>query len=162
MKKVLMLSLLLFAATGPAAAADDFKRFEFHPFGGFTASGSIPLVTDDDAHHESVHVNSSYNVGAAFAVNLNALDAVEAFWQRQFTGGRLPAEIAAPLSSGGSPAFDLKIDQFHLNFLHHYQIADPRAMPYVMAGLGATTYHASRSGMSDSRSYFSFSIGGGM
>jgi hypothetical protein len=74
----------------------------------------------------------------------------------------LPAEIAVPLPSGNLTAFNLKIDQFHCNFLHHYEIADPGAMPYVMAGLGATTYHANRNGQSDSRSYFSFALGGGM
>ena len=153
---------LLMVVGSSAVLAADFKRFEFQPFGGFTASGSIPLISDDDVHHGSIHVNSSFNVGATVAVNLNALDAVEALWQRQFTEGRLPAEISVPISSGNSPAFDLRIDQFHCNFLHHYEIADPKAMPYVMAGLGVTTYYANRNGQSDSRSYFSFALGGGI
>jgi len=161
--KMIWLHLLLLAAAGNSTAqAADFKRFELLPSGGFTASGGIPLVTNDNVHRGSIHVNSSYNLGAAFAIYLNALDAVEASWQRQFTEGRLPSEIADPLFSGNSTAFNLKIDQLHCNFMHHYTIADPKAMPYVMAGLGVTTYRANRNGSGDSRSYFSFSLGGGM
>jgi hypothetical protein len=160
MNKAWMLLPLLMVAGSSVVLAGEFRRFEFQPFGGFTASGSIPLITDDDIHHGSIHVNSSFNVGATLAVNLNALDAVEALWQRQFTEGRLPAEIAVPISAGNSTAFNLKIDRYHCNFLHHYEIADPRAMPYVMGGVGATTYYASRGGQSDSRSYFSFALGG--
>jgi hypothetical protein len=64
---------------------------------------------------------------ATFAVNLNELNAVEAFWQRQFTEGRLPAEIAASISPGEVTRFNLNIDQIHCNFLHHYKIKEPRA-----------------------------------
>ena len=142
--------------------AGDFKRFEFQPFSGFTGSGSIPLIAEDGVQRGSIHVNSSYNYGAAFAVNLNELDAIEALWQRQPTKGRLPAEFIPPNSSGNLPTFDLKMDQYHCNFLHHYKIADPRAMPYVMAGLGATVYHANRDMRSVSRAYFSFALGGGI
>ncbi len=160
--RMVWLHLLLLAAASSPTLAVDFKRFELQPSGGFTASGGIPLVTDDNVHHGSIHVNSSYNLGAAFGVYLNTLDAVEASWQRQFTEGLLPSEIANPLSSGNSAAFNLKIDQYHCNFIHHYAIADPKAMPYVMAGLGVTTYRANRNEQGDSRSYFSFSLGGGM
>jgi len=162
MKNVWLQLPLLILLASSTVLAEDFKRFEFQPFGGFTASGSIPLITGDDVDHGSVHVNSSFNLGGNFAVNLNELDAVEAHWQRQFTEGRLPAGVAAPLSSGQLPAFDLKIDQIHCNFLHHYRIADPKAMPYVMAGVGVTTYYADGNGQSDSKSYFSVALGGGV
>jgi len=36
------------------------------------------------------------------------------------------------------------------------------AMPYVFAGLGLTSYHANQNGQGDSRSYFSFALGGGI
>ncbi len=162
MKKVWTHLFLLMLVGSSAVLAEDFKRFEFQPFGGYTVSGSIPLMGDDDVQHGSIHVNSSYNAGAAFAINLNALDAVELFWQRQFTEGRLPAEIIVPVSSGDPAAFNLKIDQYHCNFLHHYEISVPNALPYVMAGVGITTYYAHRSVQSGSRSYFSFSLGGGI
>jgi len=158
-KKVwLSISLLAILGCSPAAA-EDFKRFEFQPFSGFTASGKIPLTSSDNSRNGSTHVDSSYSVGATFAVNLNALDAIEGSWQRQFTKGRLSAEIAAPFIPG---AFDLDIDQIHCNFLHHYEIADTKAMPYVMAGLGVTTYYASHNGLHDSESHFSFALGGGV
>ena len=162
MKKLWMHLPLLMVASSSVVLAGDFKRFEFQPFGGFTASGSIPLITHDNVHHGSIHVKSSLKVGATLAVNLNALDAVEGLWQRQFTEGRLPVEIAVPLSSENLTAFDLNIDQIHCNFLHHYQRADSRATPYVMAGLGVTIYRANRNGHSDSRSYFSCALGGGI
>ncbi len=150
---------LLMIAGCSSAAAGDFKRFELQPFGGFTASGRIPLTSSDDSRNGSTHVDSSYSVGITFAVNLNALDAIEGSWQRQFTKGRLSPEIAAP----AIPAdFDLDIDQIHCNFLHHYEIAGTRAMPYVMAALGITTYHGGRGVLHDSESHFSFSLGGGV
>jgi len=151
MKEIWLSLPLIMLIVSSTAMGEDFKRFEFQPFGGFTASGSIPLKTDDNVDHGSVKVDSSFNLGANLAINLNELDAVEAHWQRQFTEGRLPGAT-----------FDLKIDQLHGNFLHHYRIADPRAWPYVMAGLGVTTYYANGNGGSDSKSHFSFALGGGM
>ena len=162
MKTVGTLLLLIIGMHCRMALSQDFKRFEFHVSGGLTASGGIPLDPEKDTHNYSVHVNSSQNVGAGFAVNLNELDAVELYWQRQFTEGRLPAELVAPPATGDQSAFDLNIDQYHMNFIHHYEISVPRTKPYVMAGLGATTYRANGNGQSDARSYFSFSIGGGI
>jgi hypothetical protein len=155
------LPLALLLAAGPLCAGD-FKRFELQPFGGLTASGRIPLIGDDDVRRGSVHVNSSSNIGATFAVYLNELDSVEALWQRQFTEGSLPVESAEALFPGGAPGFGLKIDQAHANFIHQYQLRDSKAMPFVMAGLGATTYRANRAGQSVSKSYFSFALGGGV
>jgi opacity protein-like surface antigen len=162
MRNIAIHLLLLLIVDSSALLAEDFRRFEFQPFGGFTGSGGIPLIADDDVRHGSIRVNSSSNFGATLAVNLNALDAVEAHWQRRFTEGRLPAEIPIPLSPGNSTSFSPKIDRFHCNFLHHYRIADPRAMPYVMAGLGVTTYGVAGNGQSDSESHFSFALGGGV
>jgi len=162
MKRIWLQLLVMVVAGSSMVWADDFKRFEFQPFGGFTASGSIPLKAEDDANHGSIQVNSSFNMGATFSINLNELDAIEGHWQRQFTEGRLPAPIADPHSSGSMTPFNLNIDQIHCNFLHHYRIADPSVMPYVMAGLGATTYYGSGDGRSESKSYFSFALGGGV
>lgn len=160
--RTILLQLALLLTIGNSALfAQDFKRFEFNPFGGFTASGSIPIESEDEIK-DSIQVNSSYHLGAALGVNLNELDAIEVLWQRQFTDGRLPAVIAAPASSGNPRYFDLNIDQYHVNFLHHFKIANPKTRPYVIAGLGATAYHANHDGRNDSKSYFSFSVGGGV
>src|SRR5512135_1139016 len=88
---------LFILLSGSVALAQDFKRFEFHVSAGLTVSGGIPLEPENDVTYTSIHVNNSHNIGAAFAINLNQLDAIELYWQRQFTEGRLPAEIAAPL-----------------------------------------------------------------
>ncbi len=158
--KRIWLSISFLAIAGCSSAeAGDFKRFEFQPYSGFTASGKIPLTSSGNSRSGFTHVDSSYIIGATFAVNINALDAIEGSWQRQFTRGRLSEEIAAPVVP---EFFDLDIDQIHCNFLHHYEIAGTRAMPYVMAGLGATTYRAGRNGLHDSESHFSFSLGGGV
>ncbi len=157
----LQISLLILAGSASSRAAD-FKRFELQPFGGFTASGSIPLKTDDSTTLGSISVNSSYNLGTTFGVNFNELDAVEGLWRRQYTQGRLPSEFAVPALPGSSTSFDLKIDQYHCNFLHHYEISTPSVKPYVMAGLGVTTYYARRNLLSNSMSRFSFALGGGV
>lgn len=155
--------LILFVLIGcPAALSQEFKRFEFHVPGGLSVSGDIPLDIEGDVRHFSIHVNNSHNLGAAFAVNLKELDAIEFCWQRQFTEGRPSAELAALLSSESLSAFKLNVDQYHMNFIHHYEISVPKTRPYVMAGLGATTYRANWNGQSNSMSYFSFSIGGGI
>jgi hypothetical protein len=162
MKSLWTLFLLFLLIHCPAVFSQEFKRFEFSVSGGLTASGGIPLDTEDNVHYDSIHVDSSHNVAAGFAISLNELDAIELYWQRQFTEGRLPEEFAAPLPSDGLSTFNLNIDQYHMNFIHHYDISVPRTRPYVMAAVGATTYYASGIGQSDSRSYFSFSIGGGI
>jgi hypothetical protein len=162
MKNIWTMLFLFVLMRCPVILSQEFKRFEFNASGGLTASGGIPLDVDGDVGHYSIHVNNSYNVGAAFAVNLDELDTIELYWQRQFTEGRLPAELAALLSSESLSVFNLNIDQSHMNFIHHYEISVPKVRPYVMAGLGATTYRANWNGQSNSMSYFSFSIGSGV
>lgn len=162
MKSIWTMLILFVLMSCPVVLSQEFKRFEFHVSGGLTVSGGIPLNVNGDVRHYSIHVNNSQNVGAAFAVNLNELDAIELYWQRQFTEGRLPAELAALLSSESLSAFNLNMDQYHMNFIHHYEISVPKTRPYVMAALGATTYRANWNGQSSSMSCFSFSIGGGV
>jgi hypothetical protein len=162
MKSIWTMLILFVLMRCPVVLAQEFKRFEFHVSGGLTASGDIPLDIVGDVRPYSIHVNNAQNVGAAFAVNLNELDAIELYWQRQLTEGRLPAELAALFSSESLSAFSLNVDQYHMNFIRHYKISVPKTKPYVMAALGATTYRANWYGQSDSLSYFSFSIGGGV
>jgi hypothetical protein len=160
MKRLCLLALL--TATASCLQAEDFKRFEIQPFGGFAVSGDIPLQADDNTTYGNIEVKSSFSLGATFAVFLNSLDAIEGRWQRQFTDGQIPGTIVAPYAPDYPATFDLKIDQIHCNFIHYYRVVDPRAFPYVMAGIGATTYRAKSSGFSGSKSYFSFALGGGI
>ncbi len=162
MKRIWMQLLLSIFVGNSAILAGDFKRFEFQPFGGYTVNGDIALNSGEGIHLGSIQVNNSYNAGATFAVNLNELDAIEAFWQRQSADARMPAEFPVPASPGTLAALHVKMDRIHCNFLHHYIISVPRAMPYVMAGLGVSTLHAERTGQSESGTFFSFSLGGGM
>ena len=142
-------------------SAQDFKRFEFLPYGGFSASGDIPVESEENVSGE-IRVNSSSHAGSAFYIYLNELDAIGIRWQIQFTDGSLPAAIFEPPLSEDSTHFNLNVDQYHADFVHHFKIEDPKVRPYVMAGLGATTYYADRAGRSESASYFSFALGGGI
>jgi opacity protein-like surface antigen len=160
-KAWLHISLMILAGSS-SSMAEDGKRFEFQLFGGFTASGGIPLKAADGTTAGAMSVDSSHNVGTTFGVRFNELDAVEGLWRRQYTSGRLPSGIIVPASAGSLPSFDLKIDQYHCNFLHHYQISVPGLVPYVMGGLGATTYYAKRNRLGDSMTRFSFALGGGV
>ena len=162
MKSIWTMFILFILMSCPAVRSQEFKRIEFNVTGGLTVSGGIPVDVDGDVRHPSIHVNNSYSIGAAFAVNLNELNAMEFYWQRQFTEGRVSAELAPLLSSESLSAFNLNVDQYHMNFIHHYEISVPKTRPYIMAGLGATTYHANWNGQSNSMSHFSFSIGGGI
>jgi hypothetical protein len=142
--------------------AGDFKRFEIQPFGGFTASGSIPLESSDNTQLGSIHVESSAHVGMTLTVYLNESDSVEGLWQRQNSRGQLPAEFVAPLAQLADRSFDLRIDRIHCNFLHQYAVENSKAFPYVMGGLGATTYHGFSAAGDDSMTRFSFALGGGI
>ena len=141
--------------------AQHFKRFEFLPYAGFSASGDIPVVSDENVSG-NIRVGSSLHAGTAFYVYLNKLDAIGVRWQRQFTDGSLPAIILEPAPQEDATSFNLNVDQYHADFVHHFELDNPKAEPYVMAGLGATTYYANRSGRSGSASFFSFALGGGI
>ncbi len=143
------------------SAAQNFKRFEFLPYAGFSASGDIPVESEENVSGD-IHVSSSLHAGAAFYIYLNELDAIGIRWQRQFTDGTLPAIIIEPAPREESTYFNLNVDQYHADFVHHFKLKNPEAKPYIMAGLGATTYYANRAGRSNSASYFSFALGGGM
>jgi hypothetical protein len=147
-------SLLLFAG--------DIKRIEIQPFGGFTVSGDIPLKSSNNEQFGSIHVGSSANAGVTLGFNLNESDSVEGLWRRQNTTGLLPAEFITPATSLTNSPFNLKIDQIHCNFLHHYAVTNPKVLPYIMAGLGATTYHGSLLDRNNSMTRFSFAFGGGV
>jgi Outer membrane protein beta-barrel domain len=161
-RKTALQVCLLIVIGSSLVLAGDFKRFEIQPFGGFTASGGIPVGSDGDALSGKIDVKSSHNVGFTLGVNINEADAVEGHWRRQFTEGRLPAGISTPVPLQDSPLFRLTIDQVHANFLHHYVINQPKALPYVVGAVGVTTYYASHNGQNLSRSHFSFALGGGL
>jgi len=160
-KKYLMIYILMLIASSNICAGD-FKRFELQPFGGATLTGGIPLESSNNVNLGTIQVDNSYNAGVTFGVNLNEEDAVEALWRRMVTKGRLPADVVDPGSSLNGTLFNLKIDQYHCNFLHHYTLNDPKAFPYVIGGVGATTYYASQNGQTNSMTRFSFALGGGI
>lgn len=95
MKKI-ALQIALWSILGSSAVyAQNFKRFELHPYGGHTLSGDISLETGEGSE-ATVSIGGAYNLGAAFGVNINSQDSVEASWQRQFTEGRVPSVIYDP------------------------------------------------------------------
>ncbi len=162
MKRNCLMIYILMGLASSIIYAGDFKRFEIQPFGGATLTGGIPLESSDNVNLGTIHVNNSYNAGVTFGVYLNEEDAVEGLWRRMFTKGELPAGFVDPGPSLSGSTFNLKIDQYHCNFLHHYTLNDPKAFPYVIGGLGATTYYASQNGQSNSLTRFSFALGGGI
>ena len=162
MKRNCFIIYILMVLASSILCAGDFKRFEIQPFAGATLTGGIPLESSDNVNLGTIHVDNSYNAGITLGVNINEEDAIEGLWRRMFTNGRLPAGLVDPGSSLSGTSFDLKIDQYHCNFLHHYTLNDPKAFPYVMGGLGATTYYASQNGLTNSLTRFSFALGGGI
>lgn len=145
----------------PDSPAQEFKRFEFLPYAGFSASGNIPVENEENVSGD-IRVNSSLHAGAAFYIYLNKLDAIGVRWQRQFTDGSLPPVVVEPSPLQDATHFNLNVDQYHADFVHHFETTNPDTKPYVMIGLGATTYYANRAGRSYSTSFFSFAIGGGV
>jgi len=95
LKNIYLQIVLCFIFGCAAVRAQDFKRFEFYPFAGYTASGKVSLENEEGAGFD-IHVDGSYSLGADLGVNINELDTIEASWQRQFTDGRVPAGVYDP------------------------------------------------------------------
>jgi hypothetical protein len=128
--------------------AEQNFRFELTPFVGYRVGGSF----EDKDTGESVDLKENASYGLIFNIAEKAHTQYEFSWSHQDTSVDLT-------DSGGNPTkLDLDIDFFQLGGT--YLFDGNFARPYMVATLGAAHYR-SHSGVSESDTYFAFSIGGG-
>ena len=140
--------LIAFVLTAQDVAAEQGPRFELTPFIGYRVGGSF----EDKDTGESVDLDASGSYGLIFNIVEKANTQYEFSWSHQDTSVDLT-------ESGGNPVkLDLDIDLFQLGGT--YLFDGNFARPYIVATLGAAHYR-SKSGVSESDTYFAFSIGGG-
>lgn len=140
--------LIAFVLTAQDVAAEQTFRFELTPFVGYRVGGSF----EDEDTGESVDLDDNASYGLIFNIVEKANTQYEFSWSHQDTSVDLT-------DSGGNPVkLDLDIDLFQLGGT--YLFDGNFARPYIVATLGAAHYR-SKSGVSESDTYFAFSIGGG-
>ena len=140
--------LIAFVLTAQDVAAEQGRRFELTPFIGYRVGGSF----EDKDTGESIDLDENGSYGLIFNIVEKAHTQYEFSWSHQDTSVDLT-------DSGGNRAkLDLDIDLFQLGGT--YLFDGNFARPYIVATLGAAHYR-SKSGVSESDTYFAFSIGGG-
>jgi OprF membrane domain len=145
-----------------AVAAPSFaqkKRIEVNPFFGYTLSDGVTVdpVTLGGQVYDTVNAAS----GAAFGINFGV------FVTEQVEVGFLWARESSTLQGKGTTTTDftdMSVNNYMAVFTYNFGDEDAKARPFVLGGLGATTFAPSDiSGNSvDSVSKFSGTFGGGV
>ena len=142
------LAFLLFSIPLQNVAAGPLPRFELTPFIGYRVGGSF----EDSDTGESVDLDENASYGLIFNIMEKANTQYEFGWSHQDTSVNLT-------DTGGNPArLDLDIDTFQLGGTYLWE--GDFARPYLVATIGAAHYR-SHAEVSESDTYFAFTIGGG-
>jgi opacity protein-like surface antigen len=144
-------ALTMFALCVSAAPAQ--QRFEFQPFVGYKYGGGAD-VAGNVLGIKRVNIDSSIAYGGTLTFNTSEFTGVEFLWNRQ------PTNATGALYNGGTypQRIDVKLDQYHGDFLLSFAGHGSKVEPFVLFGLGATDMHGSGS----STTKFSFGVGGGV
>lgn len=138
-----------------ATQAQDLPKYhywEVTPLFGYRTNISFATDAENDVPSK-ITFEGGAAFGLAFGGRINDEDVIEFRWTRQDAHVRFSPEL--------TPSSQLKIDQFHLDFSHEYEIEEwPRARPYVMASIGMTRFSGTATFGSFTR--FSFGMGGGL
>ena len=128
--------------------ADPLPRFELTPFVGYRVGGSF----EDSATGESVDLDENASYGLTFNIVEKANTQYEFGWSHQDTSVDLTD------TNGNPTSLDLDIDFFQIGGTYLWE--GNLARPYMVATIGAAHYR-SHAEVSESDTYFAFSIGGG-
>jgi hypothetical protein len=144
---IFKLSLILI---GTAAAAQAAATIEVMPLIGYRLNGAKALA---GPRENRLDLLDKPVIGAAVGFLTKDQGEIELAWTHSNTA----AEVER---AGGLPTdrFDVKIDQFHINFM---AMSDPEpTQPFLLIGLGATRFAPAANRSTDTR--FSFAFGGGV
>jgi len=127
-------------------------RFEVQPFVGYKFGGSVP-VGSNSLDIAKIGFDSSMNYGVSATFNATESLGFEFAWNRQATNA------VGRLNGGGDhpEKFDANLDQYHGNFVLTFS-PDEKLRPFLLFGAGVSRAAAG----GDSRSNFSFAVGGGV
>lgn len=137
------------ALTAQNVLAEQTYRFELTPFVGYRVGGSF----EDKDTGESVDLDDNGSYGLIFNIVEKSFTQYEFSWSHQDTS------IDLSDSGGNSEKLDLDIDFFQLGGTYLFE--GKFAKPYMVATIGAAHYRT-KSGVSESETYFAFSFGGGV
>ena len=141
------LALLALALCHAAAAdAEDGKRFEITPFGGYRFGGTFEI----EASEASYKLQDSSSLGLIF--NLRDRDNTQ--WELLFSRQTPEARLVA--GTGARPFVDMELQTLQLGGT--YQGRGDTVRPYLAATIGGTLIKAN----AESDSFFSGSIGVGL
>ena len=143
----LLAALVLHAA--PLAAQDESFRFELTPFAAYRIGGSF----DEKDGDGRVEVNDSNAQGIMFNIKANPNGQYELLYSRQNTDARTEGFLV------NDPTIDLDVETFH--FGGTYLFDGDKTRPFLAVTLGVTRFDPGIID-SDSESFFSASIGGGV
>ena len=156
MLRKIAVTLVIAALVMPSTAAfAQQKKWELSGTVGYKFGGGFDTQFNNGPNFRA-NLKSGVNYGFALGYNVNRQFMLEFAWNQQAS-----ALNVRPLNGGAeTTAFDMKIDQFHGNFIWHAYNRNPKLRPYVLLGLGATVFNPSAEFSSTSR--FSFALGGGV
>lgn len=140
--------ILLLSIPVQNVVADPMPRFELTPFIGYRIGGSFENANTG----ASIDLDEHASYGLIFNMMEKANTQYEFGWSHQDTSVDLT-------DSNGNPAkLDLDIDYFQIGGTYLWE--GNIARPFLVATMGASHYR-SHAAVSESDTYFAFSIGGG-
>jgi opacity protein-like surface antigen len=144
-----------FALPSATALAQEGK-WEISGSAGYKFGGGF----DTQYNNENIRVNLKSGVEYGFGIgyNFNRQFMFEAAWNQQSSAANVRPRSGGPEVN----AFDMKINQFHGNFIWHAYNRNPKVRPYFLLGLGATTFRPDAEPELTSTTRFSFALGGGV
>ena len=132
MVRRLVVGVLAFMFTSAALSA---QRAEVSFSAGYTLSEGISveerLIAGVVADKAEVNSGASFNFTGGVYVSPSTL--IEFLYGRQ--SSKLTAE-----GVGKVDVADLKVDNYHVNFVYHWGDSDAKVRPFAFGGLGATSY----------------------
>jgi len=154
-RKILVFLTVAALLTPTVSAYAQEKRFELSPTVGYRFGGSFDVRGTDLLSKGSFKDGVSYGLALSYA--LNRQFSLEAMWNRQQSALNVEGGLVGP---GKVKAFDMKIDQWHGNFIWHAYNRDPKFRPFFLLGLGVTNFITPSDFENESK--FSFALGGGV
>jgi hypothetical protein len=146
---VVVMAIASLLHSTPAAAQDANFKFELTPFAGYRIGGSF----EEKDGAGRVELNDSNAQGIMFNIKANPNGQYEFLYSRQSTDARTEGFLA------NDPTIDLDVETFHFGGTYLFDGENTR--PFLALTLGVTQFDPGITD-SDSESYFSASLGGGV
>jgi hypothetical protein len=156
--RVASITLLTFLVVA-APAFSQTSRVEINPFFGYTFSDGVTVnpVSSGGEIYDAINAESGFAFGIQFGVFVTEQVEVGFLWARQDSVFQGEGTTTTDFT-------DMSINNYHAVFTYNFGDEDAKARPFVMGGLGATSFvPADIGGQSiDSETKFTGTFGGGV